>query len=120
MTDEPKYPPHCSAELIDQYETFMRDQKAAPQPSKPATPETEEKPKPQPAAAAGATVPFEPAFFNPDDLTRVPGVVGMLSDWTVRSALYPNRTLALGAALVTVGTLMGRRVMTPTRRETPL
>src|SRR5262245_333291 len=109
MTDEPKYPPHYNAELIDQYETFMRDQKAARQASKPATLETEEKPKSEPTAKA--TVPFEAAFFNPDDLTQVPGVVGMLIDWTVRSALYPNRTLALGGAVVTVGTLMGRRVM---------
>ena len=44
----------------------------------------------------------------------------MLIDWIVKSALYPNRTLALGAALVTVGTLMGRRVMTPTRGVTHL
>jgi hypothetical protein len=120
MTDEPKYPPHYNAELIDQYETYMRDQKAARQASKPATLETEEKPKSEPAAAAEATVPFEPAFFNPDDLTQVPGVVGMQIDWTVASALYPNRTLALGGALVTVGTLMGRRVMTPTRGVTHL
>ena len=120
MTDDPRYPPHYNAELIDQYETFMRDQKAACQASKPATLEIEEKPKSEPAAAAMTTVPFEPAFFNPDDLTQVPGVVGMLIDWTVKGALYPNRTLALGAALVTVGTLMGRRVMTPTRGVTHL
>jgi hypothetical protein len=120
MTDEPKYPPHYNAELIDQYETFMRDQKSARQASKPATPETEERPKSEPAAAAKATVPFEPACFNPDDLTQVPGVVGRLIDWAVKSALYPNRTLALGAALVTVGTLMGRRVMTPSGGVTHL
>ena len=118
MTDEPKYPPDYNAEMIDQYETFMRDQEAARQASKPATPETEEKPKSEPAAKA--TVPFEPARFNPDDLTQVPGVVGGLIYWTVKSALYPNRTLALGAALVAVGTLMGRRVMTPTRGVTHL
>ena len=55
MTDEPKYPPHYNAELIDQYETFMRDQKAAPQASKPASLESlglEAKTKSQPAAAA--------------------------------------------------------------------
>jgi hypothetical protein len=118
MTDEPRYPPHYNAEMIDQYETFMRDQKAACQASKPATLEIEEKPKSEPVAAAMTTVPFEPAFFNPDDLTQVPGVVGMLIDWTVASALYPNRTLVLGGALVTIGTLMGRRVMTPTRGVT--
>ena len=120
MADEPKYPPHYNAELIDQYETYMRDQKAAPQASKAASPETEEKPKSKPAAAAKVTVPFEPARFDPDDLTQVPGVVGGLIDWIVKSALYPNRTLALGAALVTVGTLMGRRVMTPSRGVTHL
>jgi hypothetical protein len=69
MSDETKYPPHYNAELIDQYETFMRDQKAARQASKPASPEPEEKPKSEPAAAA--TVPFEPAFFNPDDAKRM-------------------------------------------------
>ena len=98
----------------------MRDEKAAPQASKAASPETEEKPKFKLAAAAKVTVPFEPARFNPDDLTQVPGVVGGLIDWIVKSALYPNRTLALGAALVTVGTLMGRRVMTPSRGVTHL
>ena len=133
MTDDPKYPPHCNAELIDQYETFMRDQKAASQASKPASlesPGLEKTPKSEPAAAAKPApkvvlvpppkAPFAPAFFNPDDLTRVPGVVGMLIDWTVASALYPNRMLALGSALVTVGTLMSRRVMTPTRGVTHL
>src|SRR5262249_46481716 len=111
MTDESKYPPHYNAELIDQHETFIRDQKAACKASKPASPEAEEKPKSGSAVETKATVPVEPAFFSPDDLTQVPGVVGGLIDWTVRSALYPNRTLALGGALVTVGTLMGRRIM---------
>ena len=45
MADEPKYPPYYNAEQIDQYETYLRDQKAAPQASKAASPETEEKPK---------------------------------------------------------------------------
>jgi hypothetical protein len=120
MADEPKYPPYYNAEQIDQYETYLRDQKAAPQASKAASPETEEKPKFKLAAAAKVPIPFEPARFNPDDLTQVPGVVGGLIDWTVKSALYPNKTLALGAALVTVGTLMGRRVMTPSRGVTHL
>ena len=119
MADEPKYPPHYNAELIDQYETYMRDQKPVSQASKAAS-ATEEKPKSKPAAAAKVTVPLEPARFDPDDLTQVPGVVGGLIDWIVKSALYPNRTLALGAALVTVGTLMGRRVMTPSRGVTHL
>ena len=69
MADEPKYSPQYNAEWIDLYETYMRDEKAAPQASKAASPETEEKPKSKPATAAKVTIPFEPARFNPDDLT---------------------------------------------------
>jgi hypothetical protein len=60
-------------------------------------------------------VPFVPPFFNPDHLTPVPGVVGRITDWETVSALYPNRPLSVGSALVTVGTLMGRRVIGPTQ-----
>ena len=59
-------------------------------------------------------VPFERAFFNPADLTQVPGIVGRLTDWTTASAWYPNRPLALGSSLVTCATLMGQRVESPT------
>src|SRR5262249_53997655 len=43
----------------------------------------EEKPK-----GAGAT---EPPIFDPDDLTKVPGIVGRLIDWMTAASLYPNR-----------------------------
>jgi hypothetical protein len=62
----------------------------------------------------------EPAFFDSNDLTRVPGVVGQMVDWTGGSAIYPSRRLALGAALGTVGTLASHRVMGPTGSATHL
>jgi len=52
--------------------------------------------------------PEEPAVFNPEDLTQVAGIVGRLIDWISAASFYPNRPLALGAALMTVGTLIGR------------
>jgi hypothetical protein len=58
--------------------------------------------------------------YDPNDLTRVPGVVGDLIDWTCSFSLYPNRRLALGTALVAVGTLIGHRVAGPTRAGTHL
>jgi hypothetical protein len=62
----------------------------------------------------------QPATFNEADLTKVPGVVGRLINWIEAASLYPNRPLALGAALVTVGTLMGQRVANPTAGSTQL
>jgi hypothetical protein len=52
--------------------------------------------------------------------TRVPGAVGDVVDWIVSTARRPNRVLALGAAIVTIGTLIGRRVAGPTRSATHL
>jgi hypothetical protein len=68
-----------------------------------------------PTMAAPTVVPFvavkprretERAFFDPNDLTRVSGVVGRLIDWETSASLYPNPPLALGSALATVGTLI--------------
>ena len=53
-------------------------------------------------------------------LTNVPGVVGDLIDWITATARRPNRTIALGAAVTIVGTLIGRRVAGPTRSGTHL
>src|SRR6516165_8312547 len=111
MSDEPKYPPHYNAELIDQYETYMRHKKEAPakEPSLESLDVEQPKvepPKPEPAKGA---LPFEPASFNPGDLTQVPGVVGRQTRWIVESALYPQPVLALGSALVTVGVAMSRK-----------
>jgi hypothetical protein len=51
-------------------------------------------------------------------LTNVPGIVGDLIDWIAGTARRPNRTLAMAAAIPVVGTLIGRRVATPTRSGT--
>ncbi len=64
--------------------------------------------------------PTEPAVYNPDDLTQAAGTVGALTDWITASSLYPNRPLALGTALVIVGTLGGQRVEGPTHGSTHL
>ena len=64
--------------------------------------------------------PTEPAVYNPDDLMQAAGTVGKLIDWISASAIYPNRPLALGAALVTVGTVAGQRVAGPTHGSTHL
>jgi len=62
----------------------------------------------------------EPAVFDPEDLTKAAGTVGALIDWISAASLYPNRPLALGAALVTVGTLIGQRVAGLTHGSTHL
>jgi hypothetical protein len=85
-----------------------------------------EAPTPKPAIvpfvkpASALLHPVEPAIFNEKDLTRVPGIVGRMIDWIEAASLYPNRPLALGTALVTVGTLMGQRVAGPTQGSTHL
>ena len=56
----------------------------------------------------------------PRELTRVPGLVGEVTEWIVSTARYPQPTLALGAALSVVGTAAGRRVSGPTASGTHL
>src|SRR5262245_16670497 len=53
-------------------------------------------------------------------LTHGPGLVGQIVDWIVEGARRPNRVMALGVALVVVGTLMGRRFEGPTGCATHL
>jgi hypothetical protein len=62
----------------------------------------------------------QPADELPDHLTHVPGLVGDITDWICDTALYPQRGLALGAALTIVGTAAGRHVAGPTRSGTHL
>jgi hypothetical protein len=57
----------------------------------------------QSAAKSGA--------YDPNDLTRVPGVVGQMVDWLEESARRPSRPFALGAALAVGGTLLGHTVL---------
>jgi hypothetical protein len=80
------------------------------------------KPKPEPKVEPKAqrVRPVEPAFFDESDLTRVPGVVGRMTDWMVGSSLYPNPRLALGASIATTGTLIGQQVAGPTNSSTHL
>ncbi|MBX9757230.1 MAG: bifunctional DNA primase/polymerase [Beijerinckiaceae bacterium] len=68
------------------------------------------------SAPAGPVDPDE----LPEALTRVPGLVGELTDWIVATARQPNRVLALGAAITAVGTLVGRRIAGPTMSGTHL
>ena len=56
----------------------------------------------------------------PDALTRVPGLVGLITDWIVATAPRPQRGLALGAALTLVGTAAGRKFGGPTNSGTHL
>jgi hypothetical protein len=67
-----------------------------------------------------ANVKKAPAPDPLESYTRVPGAVGDVVDWIVSTARRPNRVLALGAAIVTIGTLIGRRVAGPTRSATHL
>lgn len=56
----------------------------------------------------------------PDEYTRVPGLLGLITDWIEATARRPNRALALGAALTVVGTALGRRASGPTLNGTHL
>ena len=100
-----------------------------------AKPESDIRPDDDPAAAMDEAVnkawhstgdseaaekPSAATEYDQNDLTRVPGVVGDLIDWIESFSLYPNRRLALGTALVAVGTLIGHRVAGPTRASTHL
>lgn len=54
-------------------------------------------------------------FDLPESAMQAPGVVGELADWICDWTAEPIRIHALGAALVIVGTLLGRKVYTRTR-----
>lgn len=70
-----------------------------------------------------AAEPLPEALRPPDPflgMTEVPGVLGQLIDWITDTSRRPNRILALGAAVTIIGTLIGRRVATPTQASTHL
>src|SRR5262249_7864920 len=100
-------------------EEIREQTSSTPQPKPKEQPKAPEKP---PAAAEKVQPKGNPLSYEPPlyDLTKAAGLVGRLIDWITASALYPNRPLALGAALTVVGTLMGRRVMGPTQTGTHL
>jgi hypothetical protein len=74
----------------------------------------------QPQYSQPQQAPTIPTSEALEPLTHVPGLVGDLIDWVTATASRSNRILALGAALTIVGTLIGRRVATPTRSGTHL
>ena len=41
---------------------------------------------------------------------RVPGLIGDLMDYTLRTSIYPQPELALAAAIALIGTITGRKV----------
>ncbi|MGE0602214.1 MAG: bifunctional DNA primase/polymerase [Xanthobacteraceae bacterium] len=71
-------------------------------------------------------VPESDVYDQPDTkdpfahLTNVPGVLGDLIDWITATDRRPNRTLSMAAAIPVIGTLIGRRVVGPTRAATHL
>ena len=70
----------------------------------------EEPAAPAQAAPAGAGG-GDPRDFL-DEHLQVPGLVGEIADWIEATSPKPIRLFAVGAALVIVGTLVGRRVFT--------
>ena len=71
---------------------------------------------PEQATEAGA--PAEAASI--EQLTYVPGLLGELIEWNVRTARYPSRVMALAAAIAVVGKLLDRKVAGPTMSGTHL
>lgn len=76
----------------------------------------------EPATSATETAETETATDEelPDHLTRVPGLLGDVVEWIVAGSRRPNRTLALGAAVTLVGTLIGQAIAGPTGSATHL
>jgi hypothetical protein len=76
-------------------------------------------PLPEQATEAGA--PADAASIK--QLTYVPGLLGELIEWNVRTARYPSRVMALAAAIAVVGKLLdrkGRGRRCPELTSTPL
>ena len=55
-----------------------------------------------------------------EQLTCVPGLLGELIEWNVRTARYPSRVMALAASIAVVGKLLDRNVAGPTMSGTHL
>jgi len=106
-TDSPKESsakPEVADTTMEDAEIITEKQQAS---SKPA----EEAPQEQ--------TEFELREF-PDNLLNPPGLVGEIMEWIVGGARRPSRMLALGPAVATVGTIMGRNVSGPTGSATHL
>jgi hypothetical protein len=62
----------------------------------------------------------DPLAEIPGHLLNVPGLVGHITRWITKTALYPQPMLSLGAALAIVGTAAGRKYAGPTKSGTHL
>jgi hypothetical protein len=78
----------------------------------------EDEPAPSPQLPVAVETPT--LHELPDVLTRVPGLLGALTDWICDTSRHPQRGLALGAALTLVGTGAGRKFAGPTGSGTHL
>lgn len=56
----------------------------------------------------------------PDHLTRIPGLVGQITDWIEATSRKPQRVLAMAAAIGIIGTVAGRKFAGPTDSATHL
>jgi hypothetical protein len=61
------------------------------------------------------TTSTAPQFDLPDNFLHPPGLVGEIADWICSWTAEPIRIHAIGAALVIVGTIIGRKVYSKTR-----
>lgn len=62
-----------------------------------------------------STTTTAPQFDLPDHFLHPPGVVGEIADWICSWTAEPIRIHAVGAALVIVGTIIGRKVYSKVR-----
>jgi hypothetical protein len=74
------------------------------------------------AMSTDVSAPPEPGQEEelPAHLLNVPGLVGHLTRWIVKTSLFPQPMLAMGAALAVVGTVAGRKFAGPTKSGTHL
>lgn len=63
--------------------------------------------------------PDEPGDELPEHLTRVPGLLGDVVDWICRASSRPNRTLALGASLGVMASVIGKGIAGPQNANSP-
>jgi hypothetical protein len=64
--------------------------------------------------------PEEPTSDElPEHLTRVPGILGDVVEWICRASSRPNRTLALGAALGVMASVIGKGMAGPQNANSP-
>lgn len=73
-----------------------------------------------PIMAPGPSEPSPPNTEIPPHLLNVPGLVGHITRWITKTALYPVPLLGLGTALAVVGTAAGRKFIGPTKSGTHL